>query len=167
MGIAHAATITILEWISGMLQSHERQRLREGISGHYCTNSVALVTMLAVPISTSLVGGNTSWFSNYRIKLTWKRWIILTYKKDIFPWCAHAHASEVYGSVFVCLSVYTATAAQSASKSFYRVLVFFLDRNLWICKIMLRSRYSYLECHCRTVRSKTCPWSVATLLTCS
>ncbi len=40
----------------------------------------------------------------------------------------------------------------------------FLDFNLWICKIMLRSqvmaRFAYFECHCslfRTVRSETCP----------
>ena len=55
----------------------------------------------------------------------------------------------------------------SASKSFYTLL----DFNSWICKIMLRSRvmpsFDYLECHCslfRRVRSETCPWSVATLL---
>ncbi len=55
-----------------------------------------------------------------------------------------------------------------ASKSFYRLLVMF---NSWICKIMLCSRvmpsFVYLECHCslfRRVRSKTCPWSVAILL---
>ena len=47
----------------------------------------------------------------------------------------------------------------------------FLGCNLWICKIMFHSRviarFAYLECHCslfRTVRSKTCPCSVATLL---
>ncbi len=37
----------------------------------------------------------------------------------------------------------------------------FLDQDLWICKIMLRSRvmarFAYLECHCRIVHSKTCP----------
>ncbi len=47
----------------------------------------------------------------------------------------------------------------------------FLDFNSWIFKIMLCSRvvmarFGYLECHCslfRTVRSETCPWSVAIL----
>ncbi len=52
-----------------------------------------------------------------------------------------------------------------ASIGFYSHV--FLDFDLWICKIMLRSRvmarFAYLECY-RTVRSKTCPWSVATLL---
>ncbi len=89
------------------------------------------------------------------------------------PRCACA--SEVYGSVFVCLSVCLCRLLQllkdqrSASKGFYGLLV--MDFNSWICKIMLRSRvmarFAYLECHCslfRTVQSETCPCSVATLL---
>ncbi len=60
------------------------------------------------------------------------------------------------------------------ARVFIGLLDVFLDCSSWICKIMLRSRviarFSYLECHCticslfRTVRSKTCPWSVTTLL---
>ncbi len=42
----------------------------------------------------------------------------------------------------------------------------FLDFNLWICKIMLRSRvmpsFAYLECHCS--QKQTSLASVATLL---
>ena len=61
------------------------------------------------------------------------------------PRCACA--SEVYGSVFVCLYVCVCRPLQllkdesSASKSFYRLLSrVYLDFNSWICKIMLRSR---------------------------
>ena len=88
----------------------------------------------------------------------------------IMPRCACA--SEVYGSVFVCLCrlLQLLKDQSSASKSFYTLLV--MDFNSWICKIMLRFRvnmpsFAYFECHCslfRRVRSKTCPRTVATLL---
>ncbi len=83
-----------------------------------------------------------------------------------------ACASEVYGSVFVCLCVCRLLQLlkdqRSASKGFYWLLVMFSCS--WICKIMLRSRvmarFAYLECHCclfRTVRSETCPCIVLLL----
>ena len=78
------------------------------------------------------------------------------YYDNYMPRCACA--SEVYGSVFVCLCV--CRPLQLLKDDF----------NSWICKIMLRSRvmpsFAYLECHCslfRRVRSKTCSPS-ATLL---
>ncbi len=110
----------------------------------------------------------------------------------IMPRCAHTQArytvvclcvcvaSEVYGSVFVCLCVCVSVCVDCYSCSrinevqvqvsiligFYSHV--FLDFNLWICKIMLRSRvmarFAYLECLFRAVRSETCPCSVATLL---
>ncbi len=70
--------------------------------------------------------------------------------------------------VCVCVDYYGRSNKLSASKSFYRLLVIFS----WIAICgLLRSRviarFAYLECHCsffRTVHSKTCPWSVATVL---
>ncbi len=103
---------------------------------------------------------------------------IVQFQRIIMPRCACA--SEVYGSVFVCLCVRAVSVCpscvcvcvcvcvcrplqllkdeSSASKSFYRLLVMhvYLDFNSWICKIMLRSRvmpsFAYLECHCSLFR---------------
>ncbi len=82
------------------------------------------------------------------------------------PRCACA--SEVYGSVCVCLGCYSCSGINDVQVSDSIGLVrFFLVYR--ICKIMLRSRvtasFAYFESHCslfRTVQSKTCPWSVAT-----
>ncbi len=57
----------------------------------------------------------------------------------------------------VCLWV--RVCQSSAGKSFYR-----LPTSILISKLMLCSpTFAYLVCHCRRVRSKTCPWSVAIL----
>ncbi len=130
---------------------------------------------------------NVPWYCYYFTTAVWAgKYAILwnihvIHKLIIMPRCACA--SEVYGSVFVCVCVSVCLSVclcrllqllkdqRSASKGFYRLLVMFS----WILirgfKIMLRSRvmarFVYLECHCslfRTVRSKTCPCSVATLL---
>ncbi len=81
------------------------------------------------------------------------------------PRCACA--SEVYGSVCVCRLLQLLKDQSSVSKSFYSTHVY-LDFNLWdLQNNALFSSYAYLKCHCslfRRVHSKTCPWSVATLL---
>ncbi len=84
------------------------------------------------------------------------------------PRCACA--SEVYGSVFVCLCVrvdrYSCSRINKVQVRVSIGMFSFVD-----LQIMLRSRvmpsFAYLECHCslfRRVRSKTCSLSVATLL---
>ena len=56
----------------------------------------------------------------------------------IMPRCACA--SEVYGSVFVCLSVCVDCYSCSRTNEVQvRVSIGFLDFNSWICKIILRS----------------------------
>ncbi len=58
----------------------------------------------------------------------------------------------------MCVSVQTATAALRVSVVYASSYVFLLG---------FLEFFAYLECHCslfRKVRSKTCPWSFATLL---
>ncbi len=78
------------------------------------------------------------------------------------PRCACA--SEVYGSVFVCVYMHVCGLIQllkDQSSTSIRVSIGFyshvyLDFNSWIGKIMLGSRvmpsFTYLECHCSLFR---------------
>ena len=86
--------------------------------------------------------------------------------------CLGAHAQARYTVVCLCVSVCQSVClyrllqllkdqSSVSNKSFYRLLF-----NLWKQCFVLPS-FAYLECHCslfRRVRRKTCPWSVATLL---
>ena len=87
----------------------------------------------------------------------------------IMPRCACA--SEVYGSVFVCVCVCVdCYSCSRINEVQVRVSIGFLVMFFWI---LIRgfasfSSYAYLECHCslfRRVRSQTCSLSVATLYT--
>ncbi len=77
------------------------------------------------------------------------------------PRCACA--SEVYGSVFVCVCVDYFSCSRINE---VQVRVSLQDfSHVFYCEIILCSRvtssFAYLD---RRVCSKTCPWSVATLL---
>ncbi len=85
--------------------------------------------------------------------------------------------SEVYGSVFVCrVSVCLCVDCCSCSRinevqvrvasSHVFLGLQFVDLQIMLCSRVI-ARFAYLECHCslfRTVRNKTCPCSVSTLL---
>ncbi len=79
----------------------------------------------------------------YRIELRWHR--VISAQKSfcyfayiIMPRCECA--SEVYSSVFVCLSVCVDCYSCSKTNQVQvRVSIGFLDFNSWICKIILRS----------------------------
>ena len=53
-------------------------------------------------------------------------------------WCACA--SDVYGSVYVCVDCYSCSMINQVQARVFSHVD--LDCNLWICKIMLRSSYS-------------------------
>ncbi len=109
------------------------------------------------------------WFNIQTMNSLAVRWLL----------CLGAHAQARYTVVCLCVCVSVCVDCYSCSRINevqVRVSIgtsshVFLDFNSWICKIMLRSRvmarFAYLVCHCslfRTVRSETCPYSVATLL---
>ena len=81
-------------------------------------------------------------------------------------YASSAHAQRGITVVCLCVDCYSCSMVQARvsigfSKSRFLGMHFFLECNLWICKIMLRSRviarFAYLECYrslFRTVRSK-------------